>query len=178
MEEGVGYKACMRCGKLMPDGAAFCNSCGADLGAAASPGLQGAVGPQDFKSAMGLGGTPQAVPPPVPPGEAPPSPGQPPPVPPGPYPAYGPYPLVSGQRRTDDLAVVSLVCALASFLILPILPAVAAIATGFVSRERIRDSGGMLGGSGFALAGILVGALNLLLVLGLVILSLLVYTST
>jgi hypothetical protein len=182
-EEGGENKVCMRCGKLMPAGAAFCNSCGADLTAASIPGLQGAVDPVDFKAAMGVvpiavtAAAPAALPAPLPP------PGQ---SSPGllvPYAAstattaYGPYPSLYLQRRTDNLAIVSMVCAIASFLMLPLFPAVAAIATGFASRERIRNSEGCLEGNGLALAGILLGVLNLVLWVAILLAALLVFSN-
>ena len=123
-----GYKACLRCGKLMPHGASFCNSCGADLSGPPLPGMQGAVNPAQFRS-------------------------------------YGRYPPPYTQRRTDTLAITSLACAIASFLLVPLFPAIAAIVTGFMSRERIRESGGELEGAGMAAAGILVGVANLVLLM-------------
>ena len=180
MEEGGDYKVCMRCGKLMPAGATFCNSCGADLMAAAAPGLQGAVSPREFEAAMGAG--------PLPPPAAVPAAswGTPPPLvqplPPytQPYPThaaahlYGPYQTPYPRSKTDDLAIASLVCAIASFTILPFFTAVAAIVIGFVSRERIRKSEGLLEGNGLALAGILVGVLNLVLCVAILLAVLLV----
>jgi hypothetical protein len=61
------------------------------------------------------------------------------------------------------MAVFSLVCAIVSFVMLPVFPALAAIATGYVSRERIRRSDGGLAGKGMASAGILLGVVNLVL---------------
>jgi Domain of unknown function (DUF4190) len=192
-EAGGDHKVCMRCGKLMSAAAAFCNSCGADLTAAATPGLQGAVDPVDFKAAVGAGPTavtataPAALPAPSP------LPGQPSPGYPGPYPAstatpaygsypaytatpaFGPYPSLYRQRRTDNLAIVSMVCAIAAFSMLPFFPAVAAIVTGFVSRERIRNSVGGMEGNGLALAGILLGTFNVVLCLGILLAALLTF---
>lgn len=177
-EAGGDFKTCVRCGKLMPAGAAFCNSCGADLNAAPSPGLRGAVDPADFKSVMGAEAAP------APRAFAAPPQGQPSPISPGPYPAfpatpaYGLYPPLYRQRKTDDLAIASLVCAVASFTVLPFFAAVAAIATGFVSRERISKSEGLLEGNGLALTGILVGLLNLVLCVAILLAALLVFPST
>jgi ribosomal protein L40E len=160
-----GYKVCLRCGKLMPSGSSYCNSCGADLSGPPQPGRQGAVSPAQFRrsSEEGIwdqaGGTAAgeqpaaytARTPAVVPSHAPAA---------G---AYSHYPSLYRQRKTDTLAIASLVCAIASFVLLPLLPAIAAIVTGFMSRERIRGSGGELEGEGMALAGILVGTANLLL---------------
>jgi uncharacterized protein DUF4190 len=88
-------------------------------------------------------------------------------VPPGSYPpgVYGGYPgVASGQypqygtvtgRRTNGLAVASLVCAIAGFLFF--IPAILGIIFGFVARSQIRQSGGTQGGDGLAVAGIIVG---------------------
>jgi len=73
--------------------------------------------------------------------------------------------------KHDDLAVFSLVCAVLSFTFLPFVPAVAALIMGFMSLGRIRKSGGMLQGRGLALAGIIVGGLNLALFLIVVLLT-------
>ncbi len=70
------------------------------------------------------------------------------------------------------MAVISLVCALVSFIAIPFFPAVAAIALGFVSRQRIREAAGRLGGEGLALAGIVVGIFNVALCLGVLMLLL------
>jgi hypothetical protein len=158
-----GYEVCLRCGKLMPVESAFCNSCGADLRAAPAPGLQGAVSPESFRETLHGGPLPAtgvvASAGGLPPYQAP-SPGA---SPYAPAPAYHYYPVPFRQSNMDSLAIASLVCAVASFAIIPLLPAVAAIATGFVSRERIRTSGGKLEGDSYALAGILVGLLNVVL---------------
>ena len=163
----------------MPAEAAFCNSCGADLMVAAAPGLQGAVDPADFNATMGMEDAPvhTAF------AGLPASPGQPSPPSPGPYPAFpaapahGPYLPYYRQRKTDDLAIASLVCAIASFTILPFFTAVAAIVIGFVSRERIRKSEGLLEGNGLALAGILVGVLNLVLCVAILLAVLLAFPT-
>ena len=161
-----GYKACLRCGKLVPAGSSFCTSCGADLKADPVAGLQGAVRPGDF-TASGVG-APAFIPAPpaAPAGTAPaaaPYPAYPPP-PHYPSPTYfRPYACGYTARQTDNLAVFSLVCALASFVILPLIPAVVAIALGYAARERIRNSGGTLEGGGLAIAGILLGIANMVL---------------
>jgi hypothetical protein len=60
--------------------------------------------------------------------------------------------------RTNGLAVASLICSCVG--IIPFffgLPCVLGIIFGFVSRGRIKRAQGTLGGSGLALAGIIVG---------------------
>jgi hypothetical protein len=68
-----------------------------------------------------------------------------------PYSPYGGPPL----KRTNGLAIASLVCACAGFLF--IVPGVLGVIFGFIARSQIRQSGGTQGGDGLALAGILVG---------------------
>lgn len=79
-----------------------------------------------------------------------------------------PYqPAVYTARKTDVMALASLLCAAASFFLLPLLPAVAAIILGYAARDRIRSSKGTLEGEGLATAGIVIGVINVVLVLGL-----------
>ena len=168
-----GYVACLNCGKLMPSSAVFCNSCGADL---------------RIRQNLGTGTAayhPWAAPPPGPGVPPPNGVGGPPPgyLPPYQQQAYGypyvyPYQHPYRARKTDEMAIVSLICALASFVILPFFPAVAAIAFGFVSRQRIREGQGRLEGGGLALAGIIAGIFNVAICLGLLLLALVLETRT
>jgi hypothetical protein len=83
---------------------------------------------------------------------------------PGPYPAsgygYG-YAATPVVPRTDGLAIGALVSAIVGVVLLifcvGIFGTIAAIPMGFVSRKRIRQSGGALQGEGLALAGAIVG---------------------
>lgn len=59
------------------------------------------------------------------------------------------------RRRNNGLAVASLVCSCAGFLFL--LPAILGVIFGFVARSQIRQSNGVQGGDGLAVAGIIVG---------------------
>lgn len=156
-EEEKGYLACLRCGKIMPAEASFCNSCGADLKQEPLPGVRGAVEPSDFKPAAAIP-APNVQGRPMPlmaagPGQRP--------LPQPPF--QQPYRALPRRRRTDGFALASLICALASFMFLPVIPALAAIVLGFVARERIRGKREELEGEGLALAGILVGLSNLAL---------------
>lgn len=54
-----------------------------------------------------------------------------------------------------------------AILLLPIIAGVTAIVTGVMARQRIARAGGALKGAGMALAGILCGALCLLIAAGL-----------
>lgn len=60
---------------------------------------------------------------------------------------------------TNTLAIVSLVLGIASYVALPIVGAIAAIVTGHLARGQIRRTGE--GGSGYALAGLILGYAHL-----------------
>ena len=78
-----------------------------------------------------------------------------------------PYPPV--YKRDSSLAVASLVCGLATWFILPVIGAIAAVITGHMAKREIRESGGTIGGDGMAVAGLILGYTQLgLLVLGII----------
>jgi hypothetical protein len=72
------------------------------------------------------------------------------PGPHGEYPSHGARP----SRKTNGLAIASLVCSIAGFLVIPL---VLGVVFGFVARSQIMKSNGTQGGRGLALAGIIVG---------------------
>jgi hypothetical protein len=70
--------------------------------------------------------------------------------------AYGPS-APYGQlvpRRTNSLAIASLICSCAGVFF---LPAILGVVFGLVARSQITRSSGMQKGDGFAIAGIIVG---------------------
>ncbi len=69
-----------------------------------------------------------------------------------------PYPY---DRRNSSLAVISLISGIASFFIVPLLGAIAAIITGNMAKKEIRQSRGRLSGSGMATWGKILGWINL-----------------
>lgn len=81
------------------------------------------------------------------------------PVPPG----YGVPGAVYPYARTDSMAVASLVLGIVSFVICPVIAAVVALALGYAARTRIETSGGTLKGEGLALAGRILGWVNITL---------------
>ena len=110
------------------------------------------------------------LPPPPPPsgGFIPPPPPPPPQPPPGgggfvpPPPAgYTPGAMAYAGTRNDGLAIASLICGIVGiacfFICLGVVLGPAAAIMGFISRQRIAASGGMLGGGGMALAGLILG---------------------
>lgn len=176
-----GYMVCLRCGKLVPEASSYCTSCGNDLKADPVPGQAGSSGIEEFRRSdrvhagaapAAAGGAPAALAEERGFGEVRPH-----------TPTYsgGPYPLpyapVRPQVRTEPLAVASLVCALASFTILPFFTGIAAIVLGIMSRDRIKRSQERLEGDSFALVGLILGVINVVMVLGLVLLALAAYLS-
>ena len=107
-------------------------------------------------------GEPSAWAPPPPP--APPAYGQ----PPSPYGApnqygapspygYGvPYGYASPTATTDALAIVALILGILGFATCPLV-GIAAVVLGHLSRKRIRESNGAYSGDGLALAGLVLG---------------------
>lgn len=60
-------------------------------------------------------------------------------------------------RPTNQMAIVSLVCGIASWVIFPVFGAVAAIVCGYMARREIAASGGMQDGAQYATFGIILG---------------------
>ncbi len=76
---------------------------------------------------------------------------------------------------TDGQAIAALVCAIASFVFVPFIPAVVAVALASSSRKRIAESGGRLTGQSLCTAALIVGWINIALcvlggILGLILL--------
>jgi hypothetical protein len=67
---------------------------------------------------------------------------------------YGQYPAY-GVKKTNGLAIASLVCGIGGFLFF--VPAILGIVFGFIARSQIRQSAGRQSGEGLAIAGIIVG---------------------
>lgn len=80
--------------------------------------------------------------------------------------------LPPGPKQTSGMAITSLICGIASFIVL-ILPAIVAIICGHMARGRIKKSNGALQGKGLALAGLICGYGSLALIT--LIVSLIVY---
>jgi hypothetical protein len=64
-------------------------------------------------------------------------------------------------QQTSSLAVISLICGIASFFIVPLLGAIAAIITGNLAKKEIRQSAGQLTGEGMATWGMILGWVNI-----------------
>lgn len=85
-------------------------------------------------------------------------------------PGYGPVPQPGqpvapyrgpGPRETESKAVVALVCAIASWVALPLFPAIAALVVGSSARRDIDASGGRLTGEGLVTAARVIAWINL-----------------
>lgn len=69
--------------------------------------------------------------------------------------------MTNGQKKTAGVAVASLICGIAGYVLcLWILAAIPAVICGHIALSRIRKSGGVLGGEGMAIAGLILGYLN------------------
>lgn len=81
--------------------------------------------------------------------------------------AQPPYSPASVQPvpKTSTLAIVSLVSGIASWLLVPILGSIIAVITGHMARKEIRQNAGQLTGDGLAVAGLVLGYLQLVFVL-------------
>lgn len=64
----------------------------------------------------------------------------------------------AGENKT--LAIVSLVLAILSFVCLGFLGSIPAIILGFMQRSKVKNNPSEFGGAGMAMAGIIIGALN------------------
>lgn len=67
------------------------------------------------------------------------------------------------DKPTNTLAVVSLVFGIASWCVFPMLGAIVAIVCGHMARSEIRREAGATQGDGFAIAGLLLGYVQLAL---------------
>lgn len=65
------------------------------------------------------------------------------------------------HRTTSTMAVISLVCGIASWCVLPVLGAIVAVVCGHVARGEIRRSQGQMEGDGLAVVGLVLGYVQL-----------------
>ena len=71
---------------------------------------------------------------------------------------------MNAAPRTNTAAIISLVCGIASWVALPFLAAIGAVVAGHIARAQIRKDPPQEG-DGFAIAGLILGYLNLALAL-------------
>jgi hypothetical protein len=71
---------------------------------------------------------------------------------------------VPATAKTSTLATVSLITGILTWVVIPILGAIAAVITGHLARKEIRASLGRITGGGLATAGLVLGYAQLVLV--------------
>jgi hypothetical protein len=75
-------------------------------------------------------------------------------------------PMTVNPPATSVTAIASLVCGITSWTVAPLLGAIAAVICGHLARAEIRRSApGTLGGDGLAIAGLVLGWLNIVMCL-------------
>lgn len=74
----------------------------------------------------------------------------------GHIPYQAPIPPVEPKKKFSYWAIISLIAGILNFKYPP-LGAIAALITGYVARNEIRDSNGTMDGNGMATAGIVLG---------------------
>lgn len=167
---------CPVCGAENESSAAYCYRCGSELrpGAAAATGQTVDLS----RSAPGPSARPAA-----PASERSQSYADSPAMPPGPFgspardeggariyqtpdagarPPYVVGPSVASSQ-TSNLAVISLILGIVSWIFLPLIGAIGAVITGHMGRREVRESGGRLSGEGLATFGMILGYVNLAL---------------
>ncbi len=126
---------CQRCGAENDDDGQFCYNCGTRL---EKPAPVSAV---------------SYAPPPPPIGQA---------VPPQPYPIqYTNYAPAAPSNSTA--ALLSLIFGIVAWTVLPLIGAFGAIICGHIARNEIRQSAGRVGGNGMAVAGLVLGYIQVVL---------------
>jgi hypothetical protein len=149
---------CTTCDSPLESGALFCANCGARVTPTSSAAMPTVVLPPSSGAPVQTA-APQSY--------APQQPYMPPAVPqPGIY--------TTPTPPTSTAATVSLICGVLAYFALPLIGAIIAVVAGHMGRNEIRNSGGQIGGSGFATAGLILGYVQLaLLVVGCIFFALL-----
>jgi uncharacterized protein DUF4190 len=135
---------CTTCDSPLEPGALFCANCGARVTPPSSAAMSTVVlSPGESPTAtLAQPATPQSY--------APQQPYMPPAVPqPGIY--------TTPTPPTSTAATVSLIAGILAYVFLPVIAAIVAVVAGHMARKEIRNSGGQIGGSGMALAGLILG---------------------
>ncbi len=81
------------------------------------------------------------------------------------YPGYPAAPYYAGPmpRKTNGMAIASLSCSIASFVVIPIIGAILGVIFGHIALGQLRRTDGAEEGRGLAIAGLAVGYVNLIL---------------
>jgi hypothetical protein len=70
-------------------------------------------------------------------------------------------PYTPVYRHDSSLAIASLICGIATWFMIPVIGAIAAVITGHLAKKEIRESGGTLTGDGMAVTGLVLGYIQL-----------------
>ncbi|MEN9933955.1 MAG: hypothetical protein RLZZ387_534 [Chloroflexota bacterium] len=141
---------CTTCGTPLPQGATFCPNCGTRVPQFTSAGIPTTVfaPPPERPEAQGVT-PPITLPPPVEYG--------------APYPTLQTGPFVQQQPTNSTAAIISLVFGILTWTLLPLISAFVAVIAGHMARSEIRRSGGRLSGDGMAVAGMIMGYVQIFL---------------
>jgi hypothetical protein len=71
--------------------------------------------------------------------------------------SYMPPPVI----QTSNLAIISLIAGIVSWVLLPFIASLIAVITGHMAKKEIKNSNGMRSGNGMATAGLILGYVNL-----------------
>lgn len=76
-----------------------------------------------------------------------------------------PYPQqpygYTNQPKDSTLAIVSMICGIAAYVIVPVIGAIVAVILGHMAKNEIKNSRGMIKGGGMATAGLILGYIHL-----------------
>jgi hypothetical protein len=73
------------------------------------------------------------------------------------------FPASPATMPSSTLAIISLIAGIAAWVVFPFISAIVAIACGHMARREIRESGGQLTGDGMAIAGLVLGYIQIAL---------------
>ena len=139
---------CTTCGTALVPGALFCPNCGSRVAAPSSVGAPTAGLPPTYDE-------------PAPPLSQPYDPSPPPAVPQWVAPGNAPNSVADLPNSTA--AIVSLVFGILTWIFLPVIGPIVAVVAGHMARAEIRRSNGQVGGGGMAIAGLVLGYLQIAL---------------
>lgn len=72
-----------------------------------------------------------------------------------------PYPAVPVARPTNALAIASVICSAASWVVAPLFAAIIGVVLGHMARKQLREGGGAESGDELAVAGLVIGYVHL-----------------
>lgn len=139
---------CSTCGVELVPGALFCPNCGARVAAPSSASAPTSGLPPSYDSPAQPRPLTDGPPAPIAPQWA--------------APGASPYGPPSPPNSTA--ALVSLIFGILSWVMLPLIGPIVAVVAGHMARAEIRSANGQVGGGGMALAGLVLGYLQIALI--------------